>query len=353
MLSEASRAANLTNEIGVDGTVRYLKNVMGMWLLSECLRDWERAGRSHTVPELIAAAADVGDVPRFDATDPSLMQPGGMPARIRALAGDDPRLDDPAFLTRTILESLADAYTATLAELSALTGRRPRRLAIVGGGSNNWLLNQLTADRSGLEVTAGPAEATALGNALIQARAVGLADGDLTDLRRIVMDSSNVTTHVPTPLAAITALSNEFGADPAFVRAGGGNSSAKVDGVLWIKPSGVSMAAIGSGDLVPLRLDVLLDSLDAPDPDPSFGDPVNHIATLARTTPGRGARPWRSCSTRSSRHLRAAHPPGADQRGDVQRRRGAHHPRPVRRRRAVGRLRRSRPAARAADQEAP
>ncbi len=284
--TEASRASNLTNEAGVDATVRYLKNVMGMWLLSEAQRTWAEGGITTSVPELVAAAAQIDDAVHFDATDPSLLHPGDMPARIAALAGGDPRLEDPAFLTRSIFESLADAYAETLAELEALTGVRPGRLVVVGGGSHNALLNQLTADRTGLEVSAGPAEATAIGNALIQARAVGLVAGTLTDLRRIVMASAELTTHLPDPKSAITRLSNEFGADPAFVRAGGGNSSAKVDGVLWIKPSGVSMADITVDDLVPLDLDVLNGSLAAPDPDPSLGDPVNQIAALARRDDG-------------------------------------------------------------------
>jgi rhamnulokinase len=292
VLTPESAAANLTNEAGVDGTVRYLKNVMGMWILSEAVRSWRAAGIDVSVPDLAVAARTVTDAPRFDATDPSLLPPGDMPARVKALVGGDPRMDDPVFFTRSVLESLADAYAGVVDQLAALTGRAPTRIAIVGGGSHNALLCQLTADRTGLPVSAGPVEATAIGNALIQARAVGLVSGTLEDLRRIVMASSDLTDYRPSPtrpdaeLAEITALSNEFGADPTFVRAGGGNSSAKADGVLWIKPSGVALEAIAADDLVPLDMDVLNGSLDAPDPDPSLGDPVNHIATLARLADG-------------------------------------------------------------------
>ena len=111
-----------------------------------------------------------------------------MPARVKALVGGDPRMDDPVFFTRSVLESLADAYAGVVDQLAALTGRAPTRIAIVGGGSHNALLCQLTADRTGLPVSAGPVEATAIGNALIQARAVGLVSGTLEDLRRFVID---------------------------------------------------------------------------------------------------------------------------------------------------------------------
>lgn len=292
ILTDASREANLTNEGGVDGTIRYLKNVMGLWILSEAVREWHAAGLEVAVPELVAASSTVQGAPRFDATDPCLLPPGDMLGRVKSLVGDDPRMEDPAFFTRSVLESLADAYGRAVEELRALTGRAPRRVAIVGGGSNNQTLSQLTADRTGLQVTAGPAEATAIGNALIQARAVGLVAGSLSDLRRIVMESSDIDTFTPAPhrpgqlLADLTELSNEFGGDPAFVRAGGGNSSVKYDGVLWIKPSGVSMAAVSPADFVPLGQEVLLAAFDEPDPDPAGGDPIVQIAARARLDDG-------------------------------------------------------------------
>lgn len=289
ILSDAAAAANFTNEGGVDRTIRFLKNVMGMWILSEALRTWAAEGKVLELPDLIAQAAEIEGAPRFDATDPALLPPGNMPARVKALVGNDERMDDPAFFTRSVLESLADAYADAVEALRTLTGRTPSRIAIVGGGCLNWLLCRLTAERTGLEVTAGPVEATAIGNSLVQARSVGLVSGNLSDLRRIVMASSDITTFTPqahSALADITALSNEFGANPAFTRAGGGNSSAKLDGVLWIKPSGVSMATLAAEDLVALDLSVLNDSLAAPDPDPSLGDPVNHIATVARRDDG-------------------------------------------------------------------
>ncbi|MDO5067738.1 MAG: FGGY-family carbohydrate kinase [Propionibacteriaceae bacterium] len=305
LLTDHAREANFTNEGGVDERIRFLKNINGMWLLTESIRSWGE-GR---IQDLVDEAREVTDAPVFDATDPSLIAPGDMPERIRALTGDDPRMTDRAVFTRSVLDSLALAYARTIDELVALTGRTPTRLVIVGGGSANELLCQLAADRTGLEVTSGPLEATTIGNALIQAHAVGLLNGSLAELRGIVRNSSKVTTWWPTPatetepepeqpasptvgarpeaeLAALTALSNEFGAKPAFTRAGGGNSSVKVDGVLWIKPSGVSMATMSAEDLVPLDLAVLVAALDGPDPDPSLGDPVTQLATRARLDDG-------------------------------------------------------------------
>ncbi|MBB1509657.1 FGGY-family carbohydrate kinase [Tessaracoccus sp. MC1756] len=292
VLTDESRLKNFTNEGGVDGTVRYLKNVMGLWVISEAIRQWEAEGHGHSPAALARAARRVTDAPVFDVNHPSLLPPGDMPARVKALLGGDERLDDPTFFTRSVLESLAAAYADTIAELAHLTGRRPRRVVIVGGGSANTLLNQLTADRTGLPVLAGPVEATAIGNSLIQARAVGLLHGSLSELRKISMMSTDLTSYQPSPerpvglLREIVTLSNEFGADPAFTRAGGGNSSVKSGGVLWIKPSGVSMATLSTDDLVPLAVDVLNGALASPDPDPALGDPVNHLATLARLDDG-------------------------------------------------------------------
>lgn len=291
ILTETSRQANFTNEAGLDGSVRYLKNITGLWLLSESIRTWGRQGHDHAIPELIAAARGVQDAPVFDAMDPGLVAPGDMPARLKALTGD-PRLDDPAVLTRSVLESLAVAYDRTVRELASLTDRNPAQIVIVGGGSANTLLCRFAADHTGLPILAGPKEATAIGNALVQARAVGLITGSLSDARQTVMESCEITEYQPAPtppaglLEAICDLSNEFGADPRFTRAGGGNSSATSDGVLWIKPSGVSMATLTPKDLVPLRIDVLTAALDEPDPAPELGDPVQHLAQVARLDEG-------------------------------------------------------------------
>ena len=179
VLSEAGRLANFTNEGGVDGRVRFLHNVMGLWLLSESVRTWERTEPAIHLPTLLAAAADVRtSVPVFDANDPRFLAPGDMPARIAEWCQEHnqgaPRTQ--AEYVRSILNSLADAFTRAVTTASELSGHRVRVIHIVGGGSQNELLCQLIADRSGLPVEAGPVEATAIGNVLIQSRADGLGD---------------------------------------------------------------------------------------------------------------------------------------------------------------------------------
>ena len=198
VLSDASREANFTNEGGVDGRIRYLRNVMGMWLLSESVKSWQRSGQTIELTELLAEAAALpGPVTTFDTEDPSLMPPGDMPSRIAALCaggseGGGPAPATPAEFARSIVESLAAAYASTLADAGRLSGVKIDTVHIVGGGSQNALLCQLTADRTGLPVLAGPVEATAIGNVLVQARAAGFVSGSLEDLRELV-----ARTHQP------------------------------------------------------------------------------------------------------------------------------------------------------------
>ncbi|RLQ84620.1 rhamnulokinase [Mycetocola zhadangensis] len=193
VLTNASREANFTNEGGVDGRVRFLHNVMGLWLLSESVRTWEReSGTPIDLPALLSQAAAVtGPVPVFDANDARLMAPGDMPARIAELLRETNQsvpLSQAEF-TRSIVESLADAFAHAVETASRLAGTTVSVIHIVGGGSLNTLLCQLTADRAELPVLAGPVEATAIGNVLVQARAVGLLDGDLESLRALVAAS--------------------------------------------------------------------------------------------------------------------------------------------------------------------
>lgn len=202
VLSEASRLAGFTNEGGVDGRVRYLHNVMGLWLLSECVRDWERSGETVALPELLVQAEVVNDaIPVFDADDEVFLAPGDMPARIatwfaeRGIAAPGSR---PA-LVRSILQSLADAYARAISAARELSGATVSVVHIVGGGSQNALLCQLTADATGLPVIAGPVEATAIGNVLVQARAQGFVRGDLESLRALVAAAFPVTRYEPRP----------------------------------------------------------------------------------------------------------------------------------------------------------
>jgi len=200
VLTEASRAADFTNELGIDGTVRYLKNVMGLWVLSESIRTWRSAGIAADLLTLLAAAAErPGLTCVLDMTDPRLLPPGDMPARLLTMAAETAQdLDaDPVSITRCILDSLALAYRRTIAKACELAGREVRTVHIVGGGCQNTLLCQLTAEATGLPVVAGPAEGTALGNLLVQARACGALSGDRTALRQVAIASCELTEYRP------------------------------------------------------------------------------------------------------------------------------------------------------------
>ncbi len=200
VVTEASRLAGFTNEGGVDGRVRFLHNVMGLWLLTESVREWERSGERVDLAALLAAAeAITGEVPVFDADDPVFLAPGGMPDRIAAWFGER-GLRAPASraeLVRSILVSLAETYARTIRTASELTGVDIRTVHLVGGGSQNALLCRLTADATGLPVVAGPVEATAIGNALVQARAHGLVTGDLETLRALVARTAAIRRYAP------------------------------------------------------------------------------------------------------------------------------------------------------------
>jgi rhamnulokinase len=189
VLTEEARTAGFTNEGGVDGRIRFLKNVMGLWLLSESIRSWAKAGEREDLEHLLKQAADApADVPVFDANDPRLLPPGDMPERIEALfleQGVRPPATIGEFV-RSVLQSLANAYAEAVRDIERLTGRAIRTVHLVGGGAQNELLCRLTADACGLPVVAGPVEATAVGNLLVQARTHGLLTGDLEALRRVV-----------------------------------------------------------------------------------------------------------------------------------------------------------------------
>ncbi|WP_433831529.1 rhamnulokinase [Actinoplanes sp. CA-015351] len=193
VLSDASRAANFTNEGGVDQTIRYLRNVMGLWPLQECLREWG----SPDLPELLKeAAAEPGLTYVVDLDDPVFMPPGDMEGRLRKLAGL-PAEAGRATITRCILDSLALAQRRALRQAQELSGRSVSTVHLVGGGALNELLCQLTADASGLPVLAGPVEATAIGNLLVQARAAGVVEGGLDAMRALVRETQRIVRYEP------------------------------------------------------------------------------------------------------------------------------------------------------------
>jgi rhamnulokinase len=187
VLTEASRAANFTNEGGVDGRTRYLRNVGGLWLLQESLRTWAEAGERVDQEALLAQAAGLpAGGPLVDVDAAAFLAPGDMPARIRAACAERGEAvpKGRAAVVRCVLDSLAVAYARTIAAAAELSGQPVEVLHVVGGGSQNALLCQLTADLTGLPVLAGPVEATAWGNLAVQARAAGLLAADLDELRR-------------------------------------------------------------------------------------------------------------------------------------------------------------------------
>ncbi|GGZ98416.1 rhamnulokinase [Streptomyces bluensis] len=195
VLTEASRAANFTNELGLDGTVRYLRNIMGLWLLQECLREWGETD----LGELLRAA---GEAPALrsvvDAGDAVFLAPGRMPERIAEACRESgqPVPDTPAEITRCILDSLALAHRRAVTEAQELADHPVDVVHVVGGGTRNALLCQLTADACGLPVVAGPAEAAALGNVLVQARAHGLV-GDRAAMRRLLARTQPLERYEP------------------------------------------------------------------------------------------------------------------------------------------------------------
>jgi rhamnulokinase len=203
VLTQASRRANFSNETGIDGTIRYLRNVAGLWLLQESLRTWSAAdgsGGPAGLDELLAAAArEPALVAVIDPDDPAFLSPGDMPARVADACrrtGQRPP-DGRAGTVRCILDSLALAYRRTIGQVQELSGRHADVIHIVGGGARNALLCQLTADACGLPVVAGPVEASAVGNILVQARALGSAPGELSGMRTLVRESQPLRRFEP------------------------------------------------------------------------------------------------------------------------------------------------------------
>ncbi|MBX3314206.1 MAG: rhamnulokinase [Actinobacteria bacterium] len=185
VLSEVARDAGFTNELGVDGRTRFLRNVGGLWLLQESLRHWRRDDLGAL---LAGAAALPPGGPTIDVDDPAFIAPDDMPDRIAAAAGAGPL--DEAGTVRCVLDSLALGYARTIAAAEAVTGIDVEVVHVVGGGSRNDLLCRLTADATGRPVVAGPAEASALGNVIVQARATGDLPASLDEIRRTLAVAS-------------------------------------------------------------------------------------------------------------------------------------------------------------------
>jgi rhamnulokinase len=214
VLDARALAHNFTNEGGVAGTVRLLKNITGLWLLEECRRQWQREGRVYSWDDLLEAAERA--TPFRSLVDPNaadFVNPPDMPAALRAYCArtDQPAPDEPGALVRCCLESVALKYRVVLAALEELVGHPLDTLRVVGGGSQNRLLCQLTADSCRRPVVAGPVEATALGNILLQA----IATGQIRDLaagRAAIAASVTLTHYEPHPTSACDAAYARFAA---------------------------------------------------------------------------------------------------------------------------------------------
>jgi rhamnulokinase len=193
--------SNFTNEGGIFGTVRFLKNVMGLWILQECRRFWQKAGQDYDYETLFAAAArEPGLVSFIDPDDATFLAPGDMPTRIRhyLAAHRQKPVESPGAMTRCILDSLILRYRQVLELAMSITGRELHAIYVVGGGTSNVQYNQWLADATGLPVILGPREATALGNALLQL--VGFGElHTLADVRALATRAARPITLEPNP----------------------------------------------------------------------------------------------------------------------------------------------------------
>ena len=214
VLTGDSFRANITNEGGVEGTVRVLRNVTGLWLLHECARVWSLAGRAYSIEELVVLAQAAEPLRSFvEPNDASFTEPGDMPARIAAYCArtGQPEPADDGAIVRCVLESLALKHAESVDELARLTDREIDEIHVVGGGANNELLCRWTASAAGRAVLAGPAEATLLGNLLVQAIALGEL-ASLGEARELVRRSFAPDVHEPADEAAWVEARERFSA---------------------------------------------------------------------------------------------------------------------------------------------
>ena len=200
VISDSARQAGFSNEAGIDGTTRLLRNVTGFWLLQECAREWQADGRPVKLDELTRAAAQVpGRRALIDVQDPGFLRPGGMTKRIAQACqrASGVRMSARAEIVRCILDSMAVAIRHAVRDAVRITGRPVRTLHVVGGGVASPPFCQLVANACQLPVIAGPTEAASWGNVLVQARALGAADGSLPELRSLVRQGVHLTTYQP------------------------------------------------------------------------------------------------------------------------------------------------------------
>jgi rhamnulokinase len=212
VITDLGRNLGFTNEIGFGDTVRLLKNIIGLWIVQECRRDWAKHGHKYEFGELsrLAEAAEPFKS-LINPNDPRFLSPEDMPEKIAGFCREtgQPVPADPGAYMRCIYESLALLYRNTLHSVERLTGRKIERLHIVGGGSQDATLNQFTANALNLPVLAGPKECAALGNILVQAIALGHLPG-LPAAREVVRHSFALKTFTPQSPAAWDAAATSF-----------------------------------------------------------------------------------------------------------------------------------------------
>ncbi len=198
LVSEKTLAMNFTNEGGEDGTTRFLKNIMGMWLIQECKRVWDEE-KVLDWQEIVAMSNNSEHFKcLINPDDPMFLNPGNMPLAIQQFCRNtgQPVPESKGEIARCIYDSLALKYKFTVEQIESVTGKKIGKLHIIGGGAHNDMMNQLTADALGIPVFAGPAEATAIGNLLVQARALG-AVHSLSEIREVVKNSFDVVACKP------------------------------------------------------------------------------------------------------------------------------------------------------------
>lgn len=212
IISEESFHHNFTNEGGVEGTTRFLKNICGMWILEQCRKEWEREGKNYTYPQIVEMACSAEPFTTFiNPDDSSFANPQSMLKAIEAFClrtGQSAPQND-AQIIRTIFESLALRYREVLDILEEMSPFAIEVLHIIGGGSKNRLLNQFTANAIGKRVVAGPSEATAIGNVMMQARGAGVV-GSLAEAREIIRTSIETEEFLPEEQEAWEAAYKRF-----------------------------------------------------------------------------------------------------------------------------------------------
>lgn len=199
LITDAAYDANVTNEGGYGNVYRLLKNIMGLWIADQCRASWKAAGRDYSFDQLRAMVAAADPFKAFiEPDDPSFLAPGDMPARVLDYCRQtgQPSPENDAELMAVVYASLAYKYRYVLEQLTAVSGQRVDRLHIIGGGSKNVLLNQMTANATGRPVIAGPAEATAIGNAIVQLIAIGEL-GDVAQARAMLSESMDARRYLP------------------------------------------------------------------------------------------------------------------------------------------------------------